>query len=72
MLKFLNLNCLIQFVGKKNLVIYSRDHQQVFIVSIDTLLLEKSMTVKDFHLMGMSNDGISYLTKSEQNNNFVI
>ena len=64
--KFLNQNCLIQFVGAKNLLIYSREHQKVFIVSIDNMLLETSIHVKNFHLMGMSNDGICYLTQNDE------
>jgi hypothetical protein len=37
MMKFLNQNCLLQFIGKGTLIIYSRDHHKVYIVEPDTL-----------------------------------
>lgn len=52
-------------------MIYSSDLKKIYIVSADTLEVEKSMIIKDFHLMGLSNEGVTYLTR-DNSDGFVI
>ena len=72
MMKFLNLKCIIQYVGSNHLVVYNFEQSILYVINATALEVTKCMTVKDLNLMSLNDDGVVYLTKDNQDGAYVI